>query len=336
MELYEWQKTLHSKWKSAGFKGILKTVPAAGKTIGALTLVFNEPDDIYLIAVPTTTLLKQWTDISDRLKKDGFNIKVVTINWCRNHKYICDTLILDEIHNTTSPENFKLYSNITYKKIIGLTATPNDINLKMFPLIENVGFNESNVSDFTVYFHSIELTGEESVKYDSYTNKIKNVGRALRGCNNYAEKRKMETIIKFLALNRRRGVYTAINRLDKLKELLNPDEKTLIITRTIKSADEIGKEFNIPTYHSKNTKHLEDFKDNKYKAIVSVNMLNEGVDIPDIKTIIIYAGALSNTFHIQTMGRGIRRFGDKIAKIHIILAKGTTDEKILQHIKDYD
>ena len=341
MELYEWQKGLYDKWKKASYRGILKAVPGSGKTIGALTLLFNDDEDVKesscLIVVPSTTLYNQWKNITDPLKeKYLLNIKVATINWCRNNKYTCDILIIDEIHNTTSPENIKVYDNIKYKKIIGLTASPNDTNLKMFPVIESVGFQESNVSEFIVYFHKIDLVSEERDKYEKYSHKIRNMGLALRGVNNRYEKEKMKNIIKFLALHRRRVVYNAVNSDDKLKEIYNPDEKTLIITRSIKSAEEIGKEFNVPTYHSKNTKYLDDFKDNIYKTIVSVNMLNEGVDIPDIKTIIIYAGALSNTFHIQTIGRGIRKYGNKIAKIHIILAKNTTDEKILNHTHSYD
>ena len=57
-------------------------------------------------------------------------------------------------------------------------------------------------------------------------------------------------------------------------------------------------------------------------------MLSEGYDKRNIKCLIIVSTAITEAYHIQSIGRAVRLPDD--ADIHILLAKNTTDEKLLQ------
>ncbi len=55
-----------------------------------------------------------------------------------------------------------------------------------------------------------------------------------------------------------------------------------------------------------NEKILKDFRDNKYDVIVNVKMLTEGVDVPDVKTIIVTRQTTSSILFTQMVGRALR------------------------------
>jgi len=57
-------------------------------------------------------------------------------------------------------------------------------------------------------------------------------------------------------------------------------------------------------------------------------MLSEGYDKRNIGALIIVSTAITEAYHIQSIGRAVRLPDD--AEIHIILARKTTDEKLLQ------
>jgi len=57
-------------------------------------------------------------------------------------------------------------------------------------------------------------------------------------------------------------------------------------------------------------------------------MLSEGYDKRNIQCLIIVSTAITEAYHIQSIGRAVRLPDD--AEIHILLARKTTDEKLLQ------
>jgi superfamily II DNA or RNA helicase len=55
-----------------------------------------------------------------------------------------------------------------------------------------------------------------------------------------------------------------------------------------------------------NRQTMQDFRDNKYDVIVNVRMLTEGVDVPDVKTVMITRQTTSNILLTQMIGRALR------------------------------
>lgn len=57
---------------------------------------------------------------------------------------------------------------------------------------------------------------------------------------------------------------------------------------------------------AENDQIIEDFKAGKYRAIVNVNMLTIGFDVPDIDLIVLLRPTESPSLHVQMVGRGLR------------------------------
>ena len=82
----------------------------------------SSPQRRVLIVVPTTLLREQWTE---QLDSWGFslNCEVQVINTVITRDWTTDLLIIDEIHRTGASELSKVFRRVTYKLILGLTAT---------------------------------------------------------------------------------------------------------------------------------------------------------------------------------------------------------------------
>lgn len=335
-EPYDWQKRLLHKYKG---EGVVKAFAGTGKTYATILLIKDRDYKNVIIGVPTRKLKKQW---GSELKKHNVkNAKIETFHILskdRSKGINCDLLVVDECHRSTSPVFKKIYDNISYDDIIGLSATPNKKSLDYCGnIIIDVPLKDAKVSDFTVYFHSIDLNYEEEEKYEGYSDSIrKYIGRMRNLGEN--EKWNFREKLDSMIFKRRSIVYTAEERIPKAVNLIKQNEgkSTLVICKRIEQADTISKITGYPVYHSRNTdeKALDDFQNDEINALISVGMLSEGYDKRNIKCLIIVSTAITEAYHIQSIGRAVRLPDD--AEIHIILASNTTDEKLLQFRDMYD
>jgi superfamily II DNA or RNA helicase len=326
---HEWQIHLLKIFKG---KGVVKAFPGSGKTYGAILLIKYKKYKNVIVAVPTRKLKNQWIEELNKYKV--FNAVVETFHILSKQKSSglrCDLLIVDECHRSTSPVFQRLYKNVSYKHILGLTATPNKECLGFCgDVIVDVPLEEAAISDFKVYFHAIDLSPSEKSKYDEYSQAIgRYLGRLRRAGDNKGEIRKN---LDALIFKRRSLVYLADSRVPKTVELLakNKDKPTLVICKRISQADEISRLTGYPAYHSEHPdgKALFDFHNDKIPTLLSVGMLSEGYDKKNIQCLIIVSTAITEAYHIQSIGRAVRLPDD--ADIHILLARKTTDEKLLQ------
>ena len=327
---YEWQNNLLKIFKD---KGVVKAFPGTGKTYGAILLIKYKKYKRVIVAVPTLKLKHQW--IKELNKHKVFNAVVETFQILSKQKSSglkCDFLIVDECHRSTSPVFIRLYKNISYKHVLGLSATPNKDCLDFCgKIIIDVSLEEANICDFKVYFHAIDLSFAEQSKYDEYSQAIgRYLGRLRRPVDE--NKGKIRKSLDSMIFKRRSLVYLADSRVLKTVELLakNKDKPTLVICKRIKQANEISRQTGHPVYHSErpDEKALFDFHNDRIPALLSVGMLSEGYDKRNIQCLIIVSTAITEAYHIQSIGRAVRLPDD--AEIHILLARKTTDEKLLQ------
>ncbi|HAO32649.1 MAG TPA: helicase, partial [Candidatus Competibacteraceae bacterium] len=73
---------------------------------------------------------------------------------------------------------------------------------------------------------------------------------------------------------------------------------------------------------------LDGFKSGLYTAIVTSNVLNEGVDVPDASIGVILSGSASAREFIQRLGRILRRGDGKQAILYEVIAKETREERV--------
>lgn len=122
----ERQQEAVRKWIKSKGKGSIIAPTGAGKTYIALltiqALLKKYPQLRVLVVVPTTTLKNQWQEQIDSWGFQ-FNVDIEVINTIIKHKYICDFLILDEEHRYSSEFFREVFNCVTYKLVLGLTAT---------------------------------------------------------------------------------------------------------------------------------------------------------------------------------------------------------------------
>ena len=75
---------------------------------------------------------------------------------------------------------------------------------------------------------------------------------------------------------------------------------------------------------------LENFRTGEYKAIVTSQVLDEGVDVPDATVGFVLSGTGSTREYIQRLGRLLRKVKGKKAKLVEIVAKETVEVRISQ------
>lgn len=116
------------KWVNSKCRGTLIAATGFGKTRVALMCIKRfldkNPQASVIVIVPTQTLKEQWIGL---LLTNGFAfVEVMIVNSVvkdDNVKYQCDLLIIDEIHSIASKHFIKVFEQIKYKIILGLTAT---------------------------------------------------------------------------------------------------------------------------------------------------------------------------------------------------------------------
>ena len=164
-------------WIKSKGRGSIEAATGFGKTnMGLMSiraLLKKYPQFRILVVVPTTTLKNQW---QEKIDTEGFsfNVEVQVINTVIKHEWLCDFLIIDEVHRVNSDDFSKIFNCVKYKLILGLTATferldgKHVVMQKYCPIVDNVSFMEclANgwVSDYKEYVVLIDVDNIEEYK----------------------------------------------------------------------------------------------------------------------------------------------------------------------------
>lgn len=169
----ERQEESRLKWIKNKCRGTVEACTGFGKTRVALNCIKSVlkgyPNFRVLVVVPTELLQNQWVS---QLDKEGLslNTKVEVINTTITYKHDCELLIIDEIHKTAAETFQRVFSQVKYLLILGLTATlkrldnRHTIIERYCPVIDSIpiGVAVANgwVSQFTEYkvYLDVDLT----------------------------------------------------------------------------------------------------------------------------------------------------------------------------------
>lgn len=147
------------------------------KTFTAITAIKavqkRYPDLRILVVVPTTTLKDQW---EEELNKHEiyFNVEVYVINTVVKHEWKCDMLIIDEYHSAGANEWSKVFDKVSYKLILGLTATferldgKHELLSKYAPIVDRVTTEEAIINEWisTYKEYQILIDVDDIEKYE--------------------------------------------------------------------------------------------------------------------------------------------------------------------------
>lgn len=264
-------------------------------------------------------------------------------------------IIFDEVHHLASPSYMQIAEMYIAPYRMGLTATyeRSDERHALLPRlvgdpVYTVNVEElagKHLSPYTYEKIYVELTPEEQRAYDNemtvFKSYLKEKGIVLKSVEDFQkfimitgrDRRAREAL-----LARNRALKIALNSDAKLSLLAKQleahrDEKTLIFTLHNDLVYKISRKFLLPavTYQTPKEERreiLENFRNGGYKTIVTSQVLDEGVDVPDASLGFILSGTGSTREYVQRLGRLLRKVEGKQARLVEIVSKETVEVRI--------
>jgi superfamily II DNA or RNA helicase len=177
------------KWLENLYKGTIVACTGFGKTRIAthiIKLLKKKGNRSAVVVVPSNQLKSQWEQGLRDLKIEE-NVQVWVINSLIKQDAIeCDLLILDEIHRVPAPTFSKTFKVVSYRFILGLTATlersdgKHKIIEEKAPVLERIPLREARkngwVSNYRHYNLYVRMSEETST---GYMKKTKLFGQAM-------------------------------------------------------------------------------------------------------------------------------------------------------------
>ncbi len=261
-----------------------------------------------------------------------------------------EMLVFDEVHHLPS-ESYSLIAEMSAAPFrMGLTATyerPDGLHVKLNELVGGKVFEVclndllgKHLANYTIKRIYLPLSKKESEKYKKNMNIVKNYLKSrnlkIRSMEDF-QKIVMATGIDKEAYKTlkaweeaRKIAYNSLTKLKKLKEILEKhrNDKIIIFTKYNDLVYTVSKLFLIPAITYKTSKVerkliLDYFRMGKFRAIVSSQVLDEGIDVPDANVAVILSGSSSTREYIQRLGR-ILRPKDK-AILYELISKDTSE-----------
>jgi superfamily II DNA or RNA helicase len=262
-------------------------------------------------------------------------------------------LVFDEVHHLASPGYMQIAEMCIAPYRMGLTATyeRGDQRHTLLPLLVGDPVYTVSVEELTAGEHlssytyeklTVELTPEEQQVYDAEMSVFRKF---------LAERRIiLKTPLDFqrfimttgrdpkareALLARSKALKTAVNseaKLDLLAEKLEEysGEKILIFTLYNDLVYTVSRRFLVPaithqTPREERREIMSNFGAGKYKVIVTSQVLDEGIDVPDAAVGLMLGGTGSKREYVQRLGRLLRKKEGKNAKLIEIISKETVE-----------
>lgn len=261
-------------------------------------------------------------------------------------------LVFDEVHHLASPGYMQIGEMYIAPYRMGLTATyeRSDQRHALLPLIVgdpvySIDIEElagKHLSPYTYEKVLVELTPEEQQTYEAEMSVFKNYLRQRRivlksaaDFQRFIMTTGRDPHAREALLARNRALRVAVNSEAKLNLLAQrleayKYEKILIFTLYNDLVYTISRRFLIPavTYQTPREERREilvNFGNGKYKVIVTSQVLDEGMDVPDASVGLILGGTGSTRETVQRLGRLLRKKEGKTAKLVEIISKETVE-----------
>jgi len=264
-------------------------------------------------------------------------------------------LIFDEVHHLPSEAYRQIAEMNAALYRLGLTATferedgkhsllPELVGGKIFELKPN-DLAGKHLSKYVIKRIYIPLTDDERRRYEEKAKLFKEYVRRKKITFKSVEDFHKIVIATgydakaYEALKAwdeaRKIAFNSKNKIKLLKNLLEKhrDDKIIIFTKYNDLVYTISRVFLIPAITYKTPKNerqtiLDGFKNGKFKAVVSSQVLDEGIDVPDANVGIIVSGSGSTREFVQRLGRLLRPAeGKEKAILYELISRETSEIK---------
>lgn len=258
------QEEARIKWIKNKCRGTWVFATGVGKTYSAIkaikSIIAKYPNIKFIILVPTDNLKVQWQEYIDS-NDLTFNGEVIILNTAIKHKYKTDILVIDECHRANSSTFREVFNTISYKYVLGLTATferldnlHKEVMEKYCPVIDTISTEEAlkngwlspfkeyqvllDVDDIDVY----KKYNKEFIEHFEFFGFSWNLVSKLLGKNGFIERSKLRDIMCPKGTSElRKKVFQEITyhsigfsrALQKRKTFINNHPKKLEVCRKI-------------------------------------------------------------------------------------------------------
>ena len=309
-------------------KALVIAATGTGKTYMSAFDVMNYKPKTMLFIVHREEILKKAKSTFQKLLKDR-NIRMglftgnakdrdadylfATIQTMNRHyeefdKNHFDYIIVDEAHHGASDSYLNVLSHFEPKFTLGMTATPERCDsLSVFDLFGNnvaleVRLHEALDEDLVIPFHYFGVTDIEGVDLEDV-----NLDDKSELAKRLMVHRRVDFIIEKMNFyghdgNFRKLLGFCVN-IEHAKYMAREFNERGIESIALTGANTIEE-------RAEYIKRLESDKDS-LQAIFTVDIFNEGVDIPSINTVLMLRPTNSPIIFIQQLGRGLRKSGSK-------------------------
>ena len=302
-----------------------------------------------LVVAPKLSIFDSWRNDADKFGIPVDNLQFTTylsLHKMDPHGY--DLIVLDECHSLLN--NHTSFLGMFNGRVLGLTGTPprypqsekgmmvNRYCPIMYRYITDDAVDDKILNDYRIIVHYLPLSTDNDLQVKAgnhkfYTSERKSYDYWTKRLGE-AQTKKQEQISSVM---RMRVMMDFTTKETYTKQLLEDiEDKCIIFCNTQDQADRICKH----SYHSNNPdaqENLESFKEDKIDALSCVLQLNEGINIPNLRSGIIMHAYGNERKSSQRIGRLLRLNPEDTAIVHILCYKSTVDVKWVQSaLKDLD
>ena len=365
MALRDYQNEALNNWCKALYRGVLVLPTAAGKTFIALKAIQQLKVQTLIVVPTLDLIdqwkkrVKECLNLEAGVIGGGENtLRMVTVTTYDSAYIHAEQLgnkfrliIFDEVHHLASTGYIQIAEMYTAPYRMGLTATYERTDQRHSLLSQligdpvysvNVEEIAGHLSPYTYEKISVELTPQEQQTYESqmkiFRSFLQQRRITLRSAADF-QKFVMTTgrdpRAREALLARNKAVKVAVNSEAKLTVLAQQleayrKEKILIFTLHNDLVYRISLRFLVPAITHQTTREerreiLSNFGSGKYPVVVTSQVLDEGVDVPDASVGLILGGTGSNREYVQRLGRLLRKKEDKTARLIEIISKETME-----------
>ena len=359
-----YQQAALTAWHAAGARGVLALPTGSGKTVAALAAI-AELSVATLVLVPTRVLLDQWATAIEaagphpvgRLGDGDHRVAPITVStyasaitWAPRIGDQFGLVVIDEAHHVGAWCPSEVLEMLCAPARLGLTATPPigatalELDRHVGPVVYSITIDQlagDALAPFDVITVPVDLTPAERATYRTHRGRfaasygelqrrrpgaswqefVETAQRTASGREALAAWRASRTVLAYPA-----GKRTA------LRELLarHRDDRILVFTADNATAYAIARELLVVPItkdirRAERATVLERFRAGDAPVLVSSQVLDEGLDVPEAEVAIIVGGSGSERRHIQRVGRVLRPRAGKHARIYELVVEATAE-----------
>jgi superfamily II DNA or RNA helicase len=371
--LRPYQEAALAAWEFSGRRGTAVLPTGSGKTRLAIAAIARA-GVAALCLVPTRVLLDQWARaiaeslgvVPGRLGDGERSVDRITVatfesGWRHMHRLgnQFGLLVVDEAHHFGAGLRDEALDMCTAPLRLGLTATKprGQAGLRLDELLGPTVY-ELRVDDLvgeylapfdTIVLH-LELTPAEREEYDALAAVFRDVmarckrvhpnatwdefaklaGRTEEGRRAIAAWHRCRSITAF-PLAKRRVVGALLER--------HRAARTIVFVADNPTAYAISREHLVMPLtcdigRKERERALSLFKEGTLRALVSAQVLNEGLDVPDADVGIVVAGRKGEREHVQRVGRVLRPRPGKRALVYELVVRATSEMAAARRRRD--